>query len=609
MDSRAAAKVDLKKAANLRAKESEEYVATSTDMENNIAAMKKAIAALEKGMGSFLQMPSNMVSLVETAVERSSAVDDFQKQDIMALLQGKQEYSPQSGQITGMLKAMLDEMSGDLKTTNSDEATAAQGFADLKAAKTSEVNAATSAIEQKTRRSGELAVEIAQTEDDLEDTQAEVAETEKFLGDLGAQCAAKKAEWSERQKMRAEEVSAISEAIAILNDDDSLDLFKKTAFTQKGMRFLQKGAQLSVARRARHLVMSLVQTGRSHESTLTFIATALKSKKVDFSKISGMVDVLSKEQDDDDAQKGFCSSELEKSAAEKADTEEKLASLAASLEDMSATSATLSEEIAALQKEIKALDTAVAEATEQRKSEHAAFVQAQAENQAATALVEKAKNRLFKVYRPGLYKEEARRELTEEERILVNSGQPDPRDAEEAFMNAGGRGGIQNTGIVSPISFAQVRVASNDAVVPPPPPETFGAYQKKEGKSNGVIALMDMMIKDLKTDHTEAKRAEETAQKDYETLMATSQESREKMAACITSKESSSAEWTEKIENAKTDQASTTEALGKLNELIAGLHAECDFLIANYDTRKEARTNEIEGLKNAKAVLSGASFE
>merc|ERR1719352_2121127 len=323
-------------------------------------------------------------------------------------------------------------------------------------------------------------------------------------------------------------------------------------------------------------------------------------------ELDGMVEVLSKEQDDDDAQKSFCSSELEKAASEKADTEEKLASLAASLEDMSATSATLSEEIAALQKEIGALDTAVAEATEQRKSEHAAFVQAQAENQAATALVEKAKNRLFKVYRPGLYKEEARRELTEEERILVNSGQPDPRDAEEAFMNAGGRGGIQNTGIVSPI-FAQVRVASNDAV--PPPPETFGAYQKKEGKSNGVIALMDMMIEDLKTDHTEAKHAEETAQKDYETLMATSQESREKMAESITGKESSSAEWTEKIENAKTDSASTTEALGKLAELIAGLHADCDFLVANYDSRKEARTNEIEGLKNAKAVLSGANME
>merc|ERR1719156_460861 len=324
--------------------------------------------------------------------------------------------------------------------------------------------------------------------------------------------------------------------------------------------------------------------------------------------IDGMVDVLSKEQGDDDAQKGFCTAELEKAASEKADTEEKLASLAASLEDMSATSATLSEEIAALQKEIKALDTAVAEATEQRKSEHAAFVQAQAENQAATALVEKAKNRLFKVYRPGLYKEEARRELTEEERILVNSGQPDPRDAEEAFMNAGGRGGIQNTGIVSPISFAQVRVATNNGVVPPPPPETFGAYQKKDGKSNGVIGLMEMMIKDLKTDLTEGEHAEEMAQKDYENLMSASQKTRATNAESITEKESSSAEWAEKIENAKTESASTTEALAKLKEYIAGLHSSCDFLVENYDSRKEARTNEVEGLKNAKSVLSGANF-
>merc|ERR1719218_456618 len=138
---------------------------------------------------------------------------------------------------------------------------------------------------------------------------------------------------------------------------------------------------------------------------------------------------------------------------------------------MTSTVATLTSEISTLQGEIKKLDAAVAEATETRKAEHAAFVQASAENQAATALVEKARNRLFKVYRPGLFKEEARRELTEEEQILVNSGQPDPRDAEEAMP----KGGIAGTGITV---FAQIRAATN--VVPPPPPETFGAYQKKE---------------------------------------------------------------------------------------------------------------------------------
>ena len=146
-ESRAAAKVDLKKAATIRAKENEDFVATSTDQATNIAAMEKAIAALEKGMGSFMQMPKASSSRVQTAVERSSQVDDFQKQTILDLLQGKAGVTDSSAQITGMLKAMLDEMSADAATTKKDEATSVEGYGELKAAKTAEVNAATSAID------------------------------------------------------------------------------------------------------------------------------------------------------------------------------------------------------------------------------------------------------------------------------------------------------------------------------------------------------------------------------------------------------------------------------------------------------------------------------
>jgi len=603
--SRETAKQDSKKAANIRAKEKAAFEETSADMSNNIGAMKGAIAALEKGMGSFMQMGSEMESRVERVVSQSSQVDDFQRQSVMDLLQGKQT-AQSSGEITGMLKAMLEEMEGDLKSATADEASAAKAFSDLSAAKNAEIASATSAIESKTKRAGEVAVEIVQTQDDVEDTEADVAETEAFLADLGKQCAAKKAAWGERQAMRAQEVDAISQAIKILNDDDALDLFKKTApsFSQTGMGFLQKSSKSSNVLRAKGMLVSLAQVSRSHQTQLSLIASALKSKSVDFSKITeqidGMVDVLGKEQADDDSQKDFCDAEFEKSAAEKKDTEEAIASLAASIEEMTATVSTLSSEIETLQAEIKALDKAVAEATEQRKEEHATFVQAQAENQAATQLVEAAKNKLNKFYRPNLYKAPERRELTEEERILVSSGGVDPRDAEEA---AAAQTGIAGTGITV---FAQIRSASN--AVPPPPPETFGAYQKKDGKSNGVMQLMDNMVEELKTEHTESKHEEETAQKDYEDLMSASQKSRSKNAESITEKESAKSEWTEKIENAKTEHASTTEALAKLAEYIAGLHASCDFLVENYGARKEARTNEIEGLKNAKAVLSGANF-
>ena len=78
---------------------------------------------------------------------------------------------------------MLEEMEGDLATAKKDEATAATGFEELSAAKASEIASATSAIESKTKRSGEVAVEVVQTQDDMEDTEKEVAETQVRGGD------------------------------------------------------------------------------------------------------------------------------------------------------------------------------------------------------------------------------------------------------------------------------------------------------------------------------------------------------------------------------------------------------------------------------------------
>merc|ERR1719235_619205 len=309
--------------------------------------------------------------------------------------------------------------------------------------------------------------------------------------------------------------------------------------------------------------------------------------------IDGMVSVLGNEQKDDDSQKDFCVKDLEKSEKEKADTETAISTSEAAIEEMSQTSATLASEIASLQKEIKALDKAVAEATEQRKEEHAEFLTFQSENNAALQLIEAAKNRLFKFYRPNLHKAEQRRELTEEERLAVAAGAADPRDAEEAMP----KGGIAGTGITALAQGA-----------PPPPPDTWGAYQKKDGKSNGVIALMEMLAKELEDGITESKHDEKTAQNDYERLMSDSQATRAQNVESITSSEAAKADLDEKTESTKQQKTSQEAELSGIKQYIAQLHANCDFLIENYDLRKAARANEIESLKNAKSVLSGANF-
>merc|ERR1719327_1677930 len=121
-----------------------------------------------------------------------------------------------------------------------------------------------------------------------------------------------------------------------------------------------------------------------------------------------------------------------------------------------------------------------------------------------------AKNRLNKFYNPKLYTPPPKRELTEEERITVNNGgtlAPTPPPA-----------GIAGTGI------AVLAQASKDA--PPPPPESFSAYAKKTEESNGVMAMIDLLVKDLDKEMTVATATEKDAQADYETLMKESAEKR-----------------------------------------------------------------------------------
>merc|ERR1711953_1214833 len=167
--------------------------------------------------------------------------------------------------------------------------------------------------------------------------------------------------------------------------------------------------------------------------------------------------------------------------------------------------ATLADEIDALTAGIIALDKSVAEATENRKQENEDYKALMAADTAAKDLLVFAKNRLNKFYNPKLYVAPPKQELTAEERIYVNQG---------GVITTAAPGGVANTGITA---FAQIKVHEHAA--PPPPPETWDAYAKKTEGSSGVIAMIDLLIKDLDKEITEAETEEKDAQADYETMM------------------------------------------------------------------------------------------
>merc|ERR1719247_359025 len=100
--------------------------------------------------------------------------------------------------------------------------------------------------------------------------------------------------------------------------------------------------------------------------------------------------------------KEWCRGEFDKAEDEEAAAKTEVGNLEASLEEMTDAIATLGDEITALKKSIEELDYTVAEATLQRKEEHAAFQQAVQMQEAAIALISKAKGKLEKFYKPAL---------------------------------------------------------------------------------------------------------------------------------------------------------------------------------------------------------------
>merc|ERR1719491_2459493 len=524
---------------------------------------------------------------------------------------GGQGYVPQSGEITGILKQLKDTMDKDLASTTATEEQAIKDYNVLMAAKTKEMNANSRAIEAKTGRSGQVGLDIVNLKEDLDDTTKALYADRKFLANLDETCKAKKAEWEARSQTRATELLALADTIKLLNDDDALELFKKTLPSPTLLQVRMTGKV--VRQRASRILMS---TNRQRDPRMDMVLLALTGSSQSFDKVLKMIDemvaLLGTEQSDDDSKKAFCEAELDKTEDEKKELDRTLADLAKAIAHAEDMIETLKSELAALTAGIAALDKSVAEATAARKAENAEYQSSMSANKAAKELILLAKNRLMQFYNPKLYVPPAKIELGDEQRIAVNLG------SEEAPTVA--PSGIAGTGITylqdSQPVFAQVashvalaaRSHDSAAVAPPPPPETWDAYQKKGQEHNGVVAMIDMLIGDLDKDMTESGVEEQNGQAEYEVLMEDSRTKRAQDSKAVADKEGTKAELEARLQSMGEEHRLTSNQDYATAVTIKNLHLECDWLQSSFEARKAARAGEVDSLKKAKAVLSGADY-
>jgi chromosome segregation ATPase len=302
---------------------------------------------------------------------------------------------------------------------------------------------------------------------------------------------------------------------------------------------------------------------KSQRQRIDFIMLALRGKKVGFEKvlkmIDAMVELMKQEQLDDDAKKEYCEKSFDHADDKKKGLERTEGKLEKAIAEAKESIATFKEEIAALGEGIVALDKSVTEATEQRHEENDDYKTLMVNNQAAKELLEFAKNRLQKFYNPKLYK--------------------------------------------PPAMFIQIDMHKAD---PGPAPEAPGAHKKQDG--GGVIAMIDTLVKELDTEMTEAEVNEKNDQEEYEEMMADSSAKRAADTKSVAQKSAALADAESLVVNKGETLTSTQKELMATHEYIGQLHGECDWIIKFFSVRSEARAGEVDGLKKAKAVLSGADF-
>merc|ERR1719297_115625 len=563
----------LDKATAIREKQLAEFNAEEKDLLESISALKSAVTVLSKHQGgAFLQLPRSRILGVATTLQQQlqphssllqGVITPSQKRAAAAFIQApqdyfdakptfKQSYAPQSGEIFGILTQMLETFEANLSQSQKEEAENQKAYEDLKAAKEAEIAAGQEQIDKKTAELADTDEKNAQAKEDLEDTKKSLSADEEFLMMLKEKCSMTDKEWEERQKTRQLEMEAVSKALAVLSGDDAHDLFTRT--------FNPALVQAAATSKRREEASKLLSQVAKKLNSPRLSALAYRVRLDAFTRvkkaIDDMITQLMKEKADEIKHKDFCVDEFNTNQLQTEKKEREKTDLIAKIEDLEMTIKALTEAIDKLKAEIAEMQLQMKRAGEDREKENKEFQTTEADQRETQRLLKAALTVLQDFYG--------------KKAALLQGRRQEP---------AG-----------------------------PPPPPGFEEY-KKNAASGGVMDMIQQIIKDAKAMEAEAIRSEEDAQKAYEDFVKETNASIEAKSKEIVNKSEEKAKTEGELVETKEAKEAVMLELEQLSNYNAELHQSCDFIMKNFDVRQTARDEEIEALKQAKAILSGAKFE
>lgn len=588
----------LNGARALRQSESKEYDRARSDALRNIASVDKAIASLKNGgAASFLQTGDGDLvrQLVATANLRVSDRDT-----LSAALMPDGNIEPSSSIAVGILQSMRDTMDEDQKAADRREAAAVASFLAMARAKSAQIAALDGEIETKTTRIGELQVDMANKQADLDQSEETRSRNKKMLHDLTSSCTSQDKEWTSRSQLRAEEMQAIQETLEILSSEQARQVFDQAGRAAgpapapapaPWMSFLQ-------VRRAKASLAS--QGGNFGNDALALLALASRSDLIDFSqvtrKVDDMIQVLKREEDADAKKREWCIAEMQSS-------KDNLKTLGRDTEDLSTMMREVQDEIVktaqdlkAITSYIKALDAKIDRATRNRKAQNQEYKDAMLTNNKARELLLLAKDRLGRFYAT---KDAAKHGMTLLARRQSVAAKMAAATAAIASAGDGLRVASENAVELAPPSLVQMSSLRGRSS-----PKGFSAYQVQSESGKHILSMLDVIVADLDREQKASDAQERDAQAGYEKITKDAQELREEGTLHAAQKSNVKASLQKRYETLDRKNVTTLDEQFGVEMYVAGLKRDCTFLLENFEARKSARAGQLESLGRSQKVLT-----
>eukprot|EP00928_Gymnodinium_smaydae_P004446 TRINITY_DN1150_c0_g2_i1.p1 TRINITY_DN1150_c0_g2~~TRINITY_DN1150_c0_g2_i1.p1 ORF type:complete len:698 (+),score=213.64 TRINITY_DN1150_c0_g2_i1:96-2189(+) len=575
---------DLKAAAKVRETERADYTAVHKDYSESIDAIEKAVQVLKSQAYNRPQAASEtaLLQTVEAAAGAGSsgagvpahaavrrALESFlERGGFEELPAGPPEahaYEFRSHGVVEMLEKLRDKFVDERSAHEKEEMNKRHAHELFVQDTQKSIKAAETTRAAKVAQVARSKQSAATMKGDLQDTTTAEADDTAYLSDLTATCSQKARDFTDRQKLRADEISAIEQAIEILGSDavsGGAKHLPSAAFLQAGGSHavsLVQERRLRASPLARRAATFLAARGQLIQSR-TLVLLAQHMQEDPFAKVKKMItDLINRllEEGNEEAQrKGWCDTELASNEAVRTQRTQQVERLSNEIDQRQASIMTLGTEISQLADDLNATAVQVAESTKNRQAESAQNAATVKDAREAQAAVGQAITVLREFYQ---------------------------RAAESTALSQ----------------------VTEHKVTRQAPAVFEGAYTGMGAENGGVISMLEVIQSDFARLESTTSADESTAQADYDKFMRDAAVAKAAKQTDMDHKKRERQSLEQLLVDGTNDRLSAQKELDAANKYYEKLKPTCLNAGESFAERTQRREEEIQSLQEALRILNG----